>query len=81
MASVRASPRGALLLVLAVAGVAEVAEGLAPGSAGAACCNHSKDNQMCRDVCEQIFSSKSESRLKHLLQRAPDYCPETMMGK
>lgn len=21
---------------------------------GALCCNHSKDNQMCRDVCEQI---------------------------
>uniref|UniRef100_A0A2I3SFD2 Reversion-inducing cysteine-rich protein with Kazal motifs n=1 Tax=Pan troglodytes TaxID=9598 RepID=A0A2I3SFD2_PANTR len=48
-------------------------------SLGALCCNHSKDNQMCRDVCEQIFSSKSESRLKHLLQRAPDYCPETMV--
>ncbi|XP_055434502.1 reversion-inducing cysteine-rich protein with Kazal motifs isoform X3 [Bubalus kerabau] len=79
MATVRASPRGALLLLLTVAGVAEVAGGLAPGSAGALCCNHSKDNQMCRDVCEQIFSSKSESRLKHLLQRAPDYCPETMV--
>lgn len=34
MASVRASPRGALLLLLAAAGVAEVAGGLAPGSAG-----------------------------------------------
>ncbi|MBZ3869736.1 Reversion-inducing cysteine-rich protein with Kazal motifs [Sciurus carolinensis] len=78
MANVRASLRGTLLLLLAVARVAEVAGGLAPGSAGALCCNHSKDNQMCRDVCEQIFSSKSESRLKHLLQRAPDYCPETM---
>ncbi|XP_069330531.1 reversion-inducing cysteine-rich protein with Kazal motifs isoform X4 [Eulemur rufifrons] len=79
MATVRASLRGALLLMLAMAGVAEVAGGLAPGSAGALCCSHSKDNQMCRDVCEQIFSSKSESRLKHLLQRAPDYCPETMV--
>ncbi|KAF3821262.1 hypothetical protein GH733_011415 [Mirounga leonina] len=48
---------------------------------GALCCNHSKDNQMCHDVCEQIFSSKSESRLKHLLQRAPDYCPETMWAQ
>uniref|UniRef100_A0AC11D284 Uncharacterized protein n=1 Tax=Ovis aries TaxID=9940 RepID=A0AC11D284_SHEEP len=54
MATVRASPRGALLLLLTVAGVAEVAGGLAPGSAGALCCNHSKDNQMCRDVCEQV---------------------------
>lgn len=34
MASVRASPRGALLLLLAAAGVAEVTGGLAPGSAG-----------------------------------------------
>lgn len=34
MAAVRASPRGALLLLLTVAGVAEVAGGLAPGSAG-----------------------------------------------
>nr|XP_013805996.1 PREDICTED: reversion-inducing cysteine-rich protein with Kazal motifs-like [Apteryx mantelli mantelli] len=33
---------------------------------------------MCRDVCEQILSSKSDSRLKHLLQRAPEYCPESM---
>uniref|UniRef100_A0A8C5LGY1 Reversion-inducing cysteine-rich protein with Kazal motifs n=1 Tax=Jaculus jaculus TaxID=51337 RepID=A0A8C5LGY1_JACJA len=54
MASVRASVRDALLLLLAAAGVAEVAGGLAPGSAGALCCNHSKDNQMCRDVCEQV---------------------------
>ncbi|XP_007945195.1 reversion-inducing cysteine-rich protein with Kazal motifs [Orycteropus afer afer] len=79
MAPVRASPQGMLLLLLAVTGVAAVAAGLAPGSVGVLCCNHSKDNQMCRDVCEQIFSSKSESRLKHLLQRAPDYCPETMV--
>uniref|UniRef100_A0A8C0WXR2 Uncharacterized protein n=1 Tax=Castor canadensis TaxID=51338 RepID=A0A8C0WXR2_CASCN len=54
MATVRASLRHALLLLLAVVGVAEVAGGLAPGSAGALCCNHSKDNQMCRDVCEQV---------------------------
>ncbi|XP_055973185.1 reversion-inducing cysteine-rich protein with Kazal motifs isoform X3 [Sorex fumeus] len=79
MATVRASARGVLLLLVAVARVAAVAGALAPGSAGALCCSHSKDNQMCRDVCEQIFSSKSESRLKHLLQRAPDYCPETMV--
>uniref|UniRef100_A0A8C5LEY5 Reversion-inducing cysteine-rich protein with Kazal motifs n=1 Tax=Jaculus jaculus TaxID=51337 RepID=A0A8C5LEY5_JACJA len=61
MASVRASVRDALLLLLAAAGVAEVAGGLAPGSAGALCCNHSKDNQMCRDVCEQ-----SQGGLKYL---------------
>uniref|UniRef100_A0A9L0KHT2 Uncharacterized protein n=2 Tax=Equus asinus TaxID=9793 RepID=A0A9L0KHT2_EQUAS len=54
MAAVRSFPRGALLLLLAVAAVAEGAGGLAPGSAGALCCNHSKDNQMCRDVCEQV---------------------------
>lgn len=34
MATVRASPRVTLLLLLAVAGVAEVAGGLAPGSVG-----------------------------------------------
>lgn len=27
----------------------------------------------------QILSSKSDSRLKHLLQRAPEYCPEAMV--
>ncbi|XP_023571845.1 reversion-inducing cysteine-rich protein with Kazal motifs [Octodon degus] len=53
MVTVRASLRGALVL-LAVTGVVQVAGGLAPGSAGALCCNHSKDNQMCRDVCEQV---------------------------
>ncbi|NXE38161.1 RECK protein, partial [Ptilorrhoa leucosticta] len=45
---------------------------------GLSCCYHAKDNLMCRDVCEQILSSKSDSRLKHLLQRAPEYCPESM---
>nr|XP_033785523.1 reversion-inducing cysteine-rich protein with Kazal motifs isoform X3 [Geotrypetes seraphini] len=43
------------------------------------CCGHAKDNLMCRDVCEQILSTKSESHLKHLLQRAPEYCPESMV--
>ncbi|XP_073188641.1 reversion-inducing cysteine-rich protein with Kazal motifs isoform X6 [Lepidochelys kempii] len=51
---------------------------LPPGAAGMSCCYHAKDNLMCRDVCEQILSSKSDSRLKHLLQRAPEYCPESM---
>ncbi|XP_054674552.1 reversion-inducing cysteine-rich protein with Kazal motifs isoform X3 [Grus americana] len=49
-----------------------------PAVAGLSCCYHAKDNLMCRDVCEQILSSKSDSRLKHLLQRAPEYCPESM---
>nr|XP_025976817.1 reversion-inducing cysteine-rich protein with Kazal motifs-like isoform X2 [Dromaius novaehollandiae] len=51
---------------------------LCPRAAGLSCCYHAKDNLMCRDVCEQILSSKSDSRLKHLLQRAPEYCPESM---
>ncbi|KAJ6657851.1 hypothetical protein lerEdw1_001901 [Lerista edwardsae] len=33
---------------------------------------------MCHDVCEQILASKSDSHLKHLLQRVPEYCPESM---
>nr|AIZ00509.1 reversion-inducing cysteine-rich protein with Kazal motifs [Xenopus laevis] len=48
-------------------------------AADASCCNQAKDNLMCRDVCEQILSSKSESRIKHLLLRAPDYCPTSMI--
>ncbi|KAJ7416685.1 hypothetical protein BTVI_34911 [Pitangus sulphuratus] len=51
---------------------------LSPAAAGLSCCYHAKENLMCRDVCEQILSSKSDSRLKHLLQRAPEYCPESM---
>ncbi|KAF4798273.1 reversion inducing cysteine rich protein with kazal motif protein [Turdus rufiventris] len=51
---------------------------LCPAAGGLSCCYHAKDNLMCRDVCEQILSSKSDSRLKHLLQRAPEYCPESM---
>uniref|UniRef100_A0A8C4VES7 Reversion-inducing cysteine-rich protein with Kazal motifs n=1 Tax=Gopherus evgoodei TaxID=1825980 RepID=A0A8C4VES7_9SAUR len=47
---------------------------------GISCCNHAKDNLMCRDVCEQILSSKSDSHSKHLLQRAPEYCPESMVS-
>ncbi|XP_030065767.1 reversion-inducing cysteine-rich protein with Kazal motifs-like [Microcaecilia unicolor] len=43
------------------------------------CCDHAKDNLMCRDACEQILSTKSESHLKHLLQLAPQYCPESMV--
>nr|XP_028559628.1 reversion-inducing cysteine-rich protein with Kazal motifs isoform X1 [Podarcis muralis] len=51
---------------------------LPPGVAGASCCYLAKGNLMCRDVCEQILTSKSDSHLKHLLQRAPEYCPESM---
>ncbi|XP_042330486.1 reversion-inducing cysteine-rich protein with Kazal motifs isoform X2 [Sceloporus undulatus] len=51
---------------------------LLPGVAGASCCYLAKGNLMCRDVCEQILASKSDSHLKHLLQRAPEYCPESM---
>ncbi|XP_060637465.2 reversion-inducing cysteine-rich protein with Kazal motifs isoform X1 [Anolis sagrei] len=49
-----------------------------PGLADASCCYLAKGNLMCRDVCEQILTSKSDSHLKHLLQRAPEYCPESM---
>ncbi|KAF7247909.1 Reversion-inducing cysteine-rich protein with Kazal motifs [Varanus komodoensis] len=49
-----------------------------PDGPGASCCYLAKGNLMCRDVCEQILTSKSDSHLKHLLQRAPEYCPETM---
>ncbi|XP_063307994.1 reversion-inducing cysteine-rich protein with Kazal motifs [Pelobates fuscus] len=51
---------------------------LLPNAAGTSCCFQAKDNSVCREVCEQILTSKSESRLKHLLQRAPDYCPQSM---
>ncbi|XP_069500841.1 reversion-inducing cysteine-rich protein with Kazal motifs [Ambystoma mexicanum] len=48
-------------------------------SVQSSCCSHAKENPMCLDVCEQIVSSKSESRVKHLLQRAPEYCPASMV--
>ncbi|XP_068941330.1 reversion-inducing cysteine-rich protein with Kazal motifs isoform X2 [Petaurus breviceps papuanus] len=78
-AVVAPAPRYFIVLLLAAAAVAEAAVGLVPGTSGALCCYHAKDNLMCRDVCEQILSSKSESRLRHLLQRAPSYCPESMV--
>ncbi|XP_039203936.1 reversion-inducing cysteine-rich protein with Kazal motifs-like isoform X3 [Crotalus tigris] len=49
-----------------------------PGMTGASCCYLAKNNLMCHDVCELILASKSDSHLKHLLQRAPEYCPESM---
>ncbi|XP_039383769.1 reversion-inducing cysteine-rich protein with Kazal motifs isoform X5 [Mauremys reevesii] len=69
-----APPRPWAFLALAAAALLL----LLPGAAGMSCCNHAKDNLMCRDVCEQILSSKSDSHSKHLLQRAPEYCPESM---
>ncbi|XP_029445745.1 reversion-inducing cysteine-rich protein with Kazal motifs isoform X1 [Rhinatrema bivittatum] len=65
----------ALRLVVVAAGAALV-WGAADTSS---CCYLAKDNLMCRDVCEQVLTTKSESRLKHLLQRAPEYCPESMV--
>uniref|UniRef100_A0A8C0FKQ3 Reversion-inducing cysteine-rich protein with Kazal motifs n=1 Tax=Bubo bubo TaxID=30461 RepID=A0A8C0FKQ3_BUBBB len=44
------------------------------------CPDHSSCLSNGYDVClSSILSSKSDSRLKHLLQRAPEYCPESMV--
>ncbi|XP_028659896.1 reversion-inducing cysteine-rich protein with Kazal motifs [Erpetoichthys calabaricus] len=42
------------------------------------CCHHARDLSPCREACDQLAATKSESRLKHLLQRLPSYCPESM---
>ncbi|KAJ8413281.1 hypothetical protein AAFF_G00092770 [Aldrovandia affinis] len=42
------------------------------------CCHHATDLSPCREACDQLSTIKSESRLKHLLQRLPSYCPESM---
>ncbi|XP_034028969.1 reversion-inducing cysteine-rich protein with Kazal motifs [Thalassophryne amazonica] len=42
------------------------------------CCNHAAEFSSCKEACDQLTSIKSESRLKHLLQRLPSYCPESM---
>ncbi|XP_035287406.1 reversion-inducing cysteine-rich protein with Kazal motifs-like [Anguilla anguilla] len=42
------------------------------------CCHHAVDLSTCREACDQLSTIKSESRLKHLLQRLPSYCPESM---
>ncbi|KAM9308254.1 reversion-inducing cysteine-rich protein with Kazal motifs [Gastrophryne carolinensis] len=47
-------------------------------TAGFSCCYQAKDNSMCQEMCIQILTSKSESQQKHLLQRAPEYCPSYM---
>ncbi|KAM3929755.1 reversion-inducing cysteine-rich protein with Kazal motifs isoform 1-T1 [Leptodactylus fuscus] len=50
---------------------------LLPEAADSSCCYQAKE-RTCRETCEQILLSKSESHQKHLLQRAPDYCPSSM---
>lgn len=42
------------------------------------CCHHAAEFSPCREACGQLTTIKSESRLKHLLQRLPGYCPESM---
>ncbi|XP_018609631.2 reversion-inducing cysteine-rich protein with Kazal motifs isoform X2 [Scleropages formosus] len=42
------------------------------------CCHHAAEFSPCREACNQLPTIKSESRLKHLLQRLPSYCPESM---
>ncbi|TSK16068.1 Reversion-inducing cysteine-rich protein with Kazal motifs [Bagarius yarrelli] len=42
------------------------------------CCHHAAELPQCKDACEQLATIRSESRLKHLLQRLPSYCPESM---
>ncbi|XP_072567135.1 reversion-inducing cysteine-rich protein with Kazal motifs-like [Paramormyrops kingsleyae] len=42
------------------------------------CCDHAAEFSPCREACDQLSTIKSESRLKHMLQRLPDYCPESM---
>ncbi|XP_047424074.1 reversion-inducing cysteine-rich protein with Kazal motifs [Mugil cephalus] len=43
-----------------------------------ACCQHAAELSPCKEACDQLATIKSESRLKHLLQRLPSYCPEAM---
>ncbi|XP_026148357.1 reversion-inducing cysteine-rich protein with Kazal motifs [Mastacembelus armatus] len=42
------------------------------------CCHHAAEFSPCKEACDQLATIKSESRLKHLLQRLPSYCPESM---
>lgn len=42
------------------------------------CCHHAPEYSPCKEACDQLATIKSESRLKHLLQRLPSYCPESM---
>ncbi|XP_078454007.1 reversion-inducing cysteine-rich protein with Kazal motifs-like [Lampetra planeri] len=45
----------------------------------AACCYQARENPICREVCEQLTSTKSESRMKHLLHKLPSYCSDGML--
>ncbi|XP_061411665.1 reversion-inducing cysteine-rich protein with Kazal motifs [Lethenteron reissneri] len=46
----------------------------------AACCYQAREYPICREACEQLTSTKSDSRLRHLLHRLPGYCPDSMIG-
>ncbi|KAM4718862.1 reversion-inducing cysteine-rich protein with Kazal motifs [Anableps anableps] len=42
------------------------------------CCQYAAALSPCKEACDQLATIKSESRLKHLLQRLPSYCPESL---
>ncbi|CAG5895722.1 unnamed protein product [Menidia menidia] len=42
------------------------------------CCQHAVQRPTCKEACDQLATIKSESHLKHLLQRLPSYCSESM---
>ncbi|KAM8882007.1 reversion-inducing cysteine-rich protein with Kazal motifs isoform 1-T1 [Synchiropus picturatus] len=48
------------------------------GAQDPSCCQHAAGFSPCKEACDQLATIKSESRLKHLLQRLPSYCPESM---
>ncbi|XP_017294946.1 reversion-inducing cysteine-rich protein with Kazal motifs [Kryptolebias marmoratus] len=43
-----------------------------------ACCHYAAESSPCKEACDQLVAIKSESHLKHLFQRLPSYCPESM---
>ncbi|XP_054607370.2 reversion-inducing cysteine-rich protein with Kazal motifs [Nothobranchius furzeri] len=48
------------------------------GAQDPSCCQHAAEPSPCKEACDQLTTIKSESRLKHLLQSLPGYCPESM---
>lgn len=50
------------------------------GAEEASCCYQAREYPVCRDFCDQLTSTKSEAQLKFLLQRLPDYCPESVLN-
>ncbi|KAM4543348.1 reversion-inducing cysteine-rich protein with Kazal motifs [Fundulus diaphanus] len=42
------------------------------------CCQYAAESSPCKEACDQLATIKSESHLKHLLQRLPSYCPESV---